>query len=139
MLSTRFFNPIPGDDNDDVWRFVNGDSSPATPGESCPACTRAQMRGQVEPPSPPQPLAAPPRAATDRREMGALHGGGGEVLSGMSVRKLLGRATGRREEGILNAVIHGFRCGSRCSKHSFPTDRPAAKPTSKDFPGGFDV
>lgn len=48
---------------------------------------------KVEPLSPtsvPRRVAGPLRAATDRREMGALHGGGGKALSGMSVRALLG-------------------------------------------------
>ena len=40
---------------------------------------------------------------------------------------------------MLHIVIHGFRRGSRSSRHSFPPDRPAAQPTSKGLPGGFDV
>lgn len=73
------------------------------------------------PPPEAQPLTgsqmcrAPLRAATDRREMGALHGGGGEVLSGMSVRDLLGTWKDhrlRREEGPLISQPSSHR---RCS------------------------
>lgn len=39
-------------------------------------------------------------------------------------------------------MIHGFRRGSRCSKHSLSTDRPADNPPFQEnsmIPGGFDV
>ncbi len=73
------------------------------------------MRGQAEPPkvrrlSLSQRYRALLRAATDRREMGALHGRGGGVLSGMSVtcKRLDGKDHRlRREEGPLDfSAIH---------------------------------